>query len=274
MSGSPSGQVRQGAESALLPPDPSMQDILASIRRILSEDETATAELPGEVTAPPGAMAGSATPPGVFRLDETMLVQPPPPRTPPPPPPPEPAKAQGAAEPAISEDEAPEVEVDLVQMILGQTPAAPAAPAETHEPEPPPPAEAAAPAAEAVEPAPMPLEPEHEPPVPPALDATMPDHPMTHPPDPTLTDLKPVAPGEPLVAAESAAATQSVVAGLMRQLSSERTTPVFREGPTIEDLVREEMRPLLKHWLDTHLPPMVERLVRSELDRLIARAAP
>jgi len=39
---------------------------------------------------------------------------------------------------------------------------------------------------------------------------------------------------------------------------------------TLEDLVRDEMRPLLKEWLDTHLPPMVERLVRAELERLIA----
>ena len=40
----------------------------------------------------------------------------------------------------------------------------------------------------------------------------------------------------------------------MRTLAAERSTAVHRGGPTIEDLVREEIRPLLKDWLDTHLP--------------------
>ncbi len=43
---------------------------------------------------------------------------------------------------------------------------------------------------------------------------------------------------------------------------------VHRGGPTIEDLVREEVRPLLKDWLDNHLPPLVERLVRQEIERV------
>jgi cell pole-organizing protein PopZ len=275
-----------------------MQDILASIRRILSEDER----------VPEAPVLTSVAAPGVFRLDESMLVHPP--AAPPPAPPP------AAAAPAPKAPEPPErdedvvaapVETDLVQMILGKVPAAgpmaPDTPPEPSPPEPvpqhleppdalaavdsqdeahartppdptppePPPADP--PPAEA-EPAPLAAPMVQEQPTPPALDATMSDVTTTHPPDHVPAELKLPALGEPLVAPESAAATQSVVAGLMRQLSSERTTPVFREGPTIEDLVREEMRPLLKHWLDTHLPPMVERLVRSELDRLIARAAP
>jgi len=46
---------------------------------------------------------------------------------------------------------------------------------------------------------------------------------------------------------------------------------VTRNGPTLEDLVRDEIRPLLQEWLDAHLLPMVERLVRAELERLTAR---
>jgi cell pole-organizing protein PopZ len=169
------------------------------------------------------------------------------------------------------------VEADLVQMILGHAAAGQAeAPHTSREPDPVAPVASSAdpPVPDPVEHAEVDHRVAHEPPVPLALDATMPDHPMPQVPDSFPVDLKPVAPGEPLVTAESAAATQSVVAGLMRQLSTERSTPVYREGPSLEDLVREEMRPLLKYWLDTHLPPMVERLVRSELDRLIARAAP
>ena len=45
-------------------------------------------------------------------------------------------------------------------------------------------------------------------------------------------------------------------------------------GPTIEDIVREELRPMLKAWLDTNLPPLVERLVRAEIERVVGRAAP
>jgi cell pole-organizing protein PopZ len=43
-------------------------------------------------------------------------------------------------------------------------------------------------------------------------------------------------------------------------------------GPTLEDMVREEIRPLLKAWLDENLPPVVERLVRAEIERVVGRA--
>jgi cell pole-organizing protein PopZ len=37
---------------------------------------------------------------------------------------------------------------------------------------------------------------------------------------------------------------------------------------TLEQIVREELRPLLKAWLDANLPPLVERLVKAELERV------
>lgn len=37
---------------------------------------------------------------------------------------------------------------------------------------------------------------------------------------------------------------------------------------TIEDLVQEMLRPMLKDWLDENLPAMVERLVRAEIERV------
>jgi cell pole-organizing protein PopZ len=37
---------------------------------------------------------------------------------------------------------------------------------------------------------------------------------------------------------------------------------------TLEDLVREMLRPMLKVWLDDNLPGMVERLVRAEIERV------
>ena len=74
-----------------------------------------------------------------------------------------------------------------------------------------------------------------------------------------------------LLAPESAAAAALSVESLMRTLTKERGTQVYRGGPTIEDLVREEIRPLLKGWLDQHLPPLVERLVRQEIERVVGR---
>jgi len=43
-------------------------------------------------------------------------------------------------------------------------------------------------------------------------------------------------------------------------------------GPTLEDLARDTLRPLIKQWLDAHLPALVERLVRIEIERVVGRA--
>ncbi len=37
---------------------------------------------------------------------------------------------------------------------------------------------------------------------------------------------------------------------------------------TLDDLVREMLKPMLKTWLDQNLPPLVERLVRDEIERV------
>lgn len=41
---------------------------------------------------------------------------------------------------------------------------------------------------------------------------------------------------------------------------------------TLEGLVREILRPLLKDWLDHNLPEMVERMVASEIARITGRS--
>jgi cell pole-organizing protein PopZ len=38
-----------------------------------------------------------------------------------------------------------------------------------------------------------------------------------------------------------------------------------------EHMTREMLRPMLRHWLDTHLPNIVERLVREEIERVARR---
>lgn len=49
---------------------------------------------------------------------------------------------------------------------------------------------------------------------------------------------------------------------------SESSGLAFRSGETVEDLVTEMMRPMLKEWLDTNLPGIVERLVEREVKRI------
>jgi cell pole-organizing protein PopZ len=46
-----------------------------------------------------------------------------------------------------------------------------------------------------------------------------------------------------------------------------------REGErSLEDLVRDMLRPLLQTWLDENLPGLVERLVRAEIARVVGEA--
>jgi len=45
-------------------------------------------------------------------------------------------------------------------------------------------------------------------------------------------------------------------------------TELVQNARTLEDLVREMLRPMLKAWLDDNLPGMVERLVRAEIERV------
>src|SRR5678815_389829 len=45
-------------------------------------------------------------------------------------------------------------------------------------------------------------------------------------------------------------------------------TVLIQNARTLEDLVREMLRPMLKSWLDDNLPGMVERIVRHEIERV------
>ena len=176
MSGSQKPQELTAPASA---GDPSMEDILASIRRILSEDETQPAE------ARPGAPPDHAQP-----ADEGVLV----------------------LDPAMIVDE----------------------------------------------------------PTPPVAEPPQQDPPSSTP----ETQSEPGPAASSLVAPAAAAAAVASMGNLLRTLAAERSLQVRSGGPTIEDMVREELRPLLKEWLDTNLPTLVERLVRAEIERVVGRAVP
>ena len=66
---------------------------------------------------------------------------------------------------------------------------------------------------------------------------------------------------------DSARAARDSLVNLSKLLIS----PDDGQPNTLEGLVREMLRPMLKDWLDTHLPEMVETMVKREIDRITGR---
>jgi cell pole-organizing protein PopZ len=102
------------------------------------------------------------------------------------------------------------------------------------------------------------------------------------PPEPAF-ETKPVSAPEPEPPPRAdrlmsgAAAAASIAA--MSQLTAAPARPVQMgamalgdAGRTLEDLVRELLRPMLKDWLDAQLPKIVERLVQEEIQRMSREA--
>jgi cell pole-organizing protein PopZ len=76
---------------------------------------------------------------------------------------------------------------------------------------------------------------------------------------------------EALASNETMAAASASVSSLKKALS-ERHAQVYKaQAISLEEIIREEVRPMLKGWLDAHLPSIVERLVRTEIERVVAR---
>jgi hypothetical protein len=103
------------------------------------------------------------------------------------------------------------------------------------------------------------------------------ERPAAPPPEPPAasegrTEPRPAA--EPLAEPGTVAAAAATIEQLVRH-ARPRPTEVSRGGGvTLEDLVQEALRPVLKEWLDANLPALVERVVRAEIDRLVARGGP
>ena len=72
--------------------------------------------------------------------------------------------------------------------------------------------------------------------------------------------------GEPLLSAEASGAAASAFEALSANLAE-------RAAEIADEAVRATLRPMLKAWLDENLPAIVERLVRSEIER-IGRVGP
>jgi uncharacterized protein len=81
--------------------------------------------------------------------------------------------------------------------------------------------------------------------------------------------------GEHVLSAATSAAAAIAFARLgtlPKNGASESELPVGNLGRTLEDIVRDALRPFLRSWLDAHLPALVERLVREEIARVAGKA--
>jgi cell pole-organizing protein PopZ len=86
---------------------------------------------------------------------------------------------------------------------------------------------------------------------------------LTEPLAPPAADL-----GPPLLEEPVADASRSSLEQLKTVAAS---VPAPPPGNPLEDMVREMMRPILKQWLDEHLPHIVDEHVKREISRITGR---
>ncbi|WP_413776068.1 PopZ family protein [Rhodopseudomonas palustris] len=243
--------------------EPSMEEILASIRRIIADDEAK----PATPAPAPVAVAPKPEPPKPAPPPSKPAAMTPPPSAPSPvaqAAPPKPAAAAPKPAPAESnsqddidallagldadttEEEVRPPQPDGDVLELTDEMALPEPEPEPAPPPPPPPPVQKAPIEDDIEfaeaaPKPRAPEPAYEPP--PAAAAWSEE------------------PQQPILSRTTAAAVESA-------FNSLATTVLSNNARTLEDLVKEMLRPMLKAWLDDNLPTLVERIVRQEIERV------
>ncbi|MGL4963570.1 MAG: DUF2497 domain-containing protein [Inquilinus sp.] len=92
-----------------------------------------------------------------------------------------------------------------------------------------------------------------------------------------LDDPRPAAPPPPAAAAEddsvvSPASASAALAALARLNAAAPPPAAVHKSQTVDDLVRELLRPMLKEWLDANLPRLVEQAVEREVSRIASGA--
>ena len=213
--------------------DLSMEDILQSIRKIIAEDDTEGKKpVSAETAKPNGSPNGSKTEgsAGSDILELTEMI-----------------KEDGTVE-SIQPAAAPAASADVLNKI-----------------------DEALTEVKPAEPAPVKIE-EKPPEKPPEKPVAKPmEKPVEKP-----VEAAPAAPAASTDSLLSAEAASAAAAAFKRAQTSEPeappvvTTPAppFRDGTTVEDLVSEMLRPMMKEWLDKNLPPIVERIVEREVKKL------
>jgi cell pole-organizing protein PopZ len=67
-------------------------------------------------------------------------------------------------------------------------------------------------------------------------------------------------------------ASTTSFAELARAVALERGVGLGNGGLTLEEIVREILKTLMKDWLDQNLPYMIERIVKKEIEKMVNRA--
>jgi len=235
--------------------EPSMEEILASIRRIIADDEAkpAAAEKPAPAPAKPQAPAAppAAKAPAMKDVPPSAIAPKPAAVAPKP--------AAPAPEPAASNSQD-----DIDAMLASLDAATPEADIRPPQPD-----------GEVFE-----L----------TDDMALPDPPA--PAAPPASSFHKIEPQDDIEFTESAAAkalhrqpayepppfesaapqpqilSRSTVSAVESAFNSLANTVLSNNARTLEDLVKEMLRPMLKSWLDDNLPGLVERIVKAEIERV------
>ena len=78
----------------------------------------------------------------------------------------------------------------------------------------------------------------------------------------------PVSEGSGLLSSDAAAASRERLSAL----SALRQREMPADTGALDAVVREMLKPMLKEWLDEHLPSIVEQLVTREIARITGRS--
>jgi cell pole-organizing protein PopZ len=239
--------------------EPSMEEILASIRRIIADDEAkppvadkpaspavaAKPEKPAAIAPAAKAPVMNDIPPSAIAPAKAAAA-----KTPPPP----------AAPPAKPAPVATNSQDDIDAMLAGLDEATSEAEIRTSLPD-----------GEVFELTDEMALPETPPPPPPVFHKVEPQddvefaeaarpayrQPAFEPPP----FESPAAPAQQILSRSTVSAVESA-------FNSLANTVLSNNARTLEDLVKEMLRPMLKGWLDDNLPGLVERIVKAEIERV------
>jgi cell pole-organizing protein PopZ len=96
--------------------------------------------------------------------------------------------------------------------------------------------------------------------------------PFSFAPPPRMVDRSSDEGTESILAPPVQEAGTTAIAELARAVARERGIGLGTGGLTLEDLVRDILKTLIKDWLDHNLPYMIERIVKKEIERMVNRA--
>jgi hypothetical protein len=232
-----------------------MEEILASIRRIIADDEAkpAAAEKPAAPAAPakPAAAAPAAKAPVMNDVPSSTIAPAKPAAAkaaPAPMPAPPPAKPAAAA--ANSQD-------DIDAMLAGLDEATSEAEIRPPQPE--------ADVFELTDEMAVPA----APPPQPAFQKVEPDDDLEFSESGAKAAFRqPAFEPPPFESPPPQILSRSTVSAVESAFNSLANTVLSNNARTLEDLVKEMLRPMLKSWLDDNLPGLVERIVKAEIERV------